>query len=118
MSSASSDSFNTFPPIRDPLVAELVKNSPAMQETRFNPWVGKIPWRRDRLPTLIFLGFPGGSAGKKSACSAGDPVQSLGWEDPMKKEMATNSSILAWRIPWTEKPGRLQCIELQRVGHY
>ena len=35
-------------------------------------------------------------------------VQSLGWEEPLQKEMATNSSILAWKIPWTEKPGRLQ----------
>ena len=40
-------------------------------------------------------------------------VQSLGWEDPLKKEMATCSSILAWRIPWTEKPGGLQSIESQ-----
>ena len=44
-------------------------------------------------------------------------VQSLGWEDPLEKEMATHSSILAWRIPWTEEPGRLQCMGLQRVGH-
>ena len=44
-------------------------------------------------------------------------VQSLGWEDPLEKEMATYSSILAWRIPWTEEPGRLQSMGLQRVGH-
>ena len=44
-------------------------------------------------------------------------VRSLGWEDPLEKEMATHSSILAWRIPWTEKPGRLQSIGSQRVGH-
>ena len=44
-------------------------------------------------------------------------VQSLGWEDPLKKEMATNSSILAWKIPRTEKPGGLQSTGLQRVGH-
>ena len=44
-------------------------------------------------------------------------VQSLGWEDPLEKEMATLSSILAWRIPWTEKPGRLQSTGLQTVGH-
>ena len=37
-------------------------------------------------------------------------VQSLDWEDPLEKEMATRSSILAWRIPWTEKPGELQCM--------
>ena len=60
------------------LVAELVKNLPAMQET----------W-----------------------------VQSLGWEDPLEKEMATYSSTLAWKIPWTEEPGRLQSMGSQRVGH-
>ena len=44
-------------------------------------------------------------------------VQSLGQEDPLEKEMATHSSILAWRIPWTEEPGGLQSTESQRVGH-
>jgi len=53
------------------------------------------------------LGFPGGSEVKASACNAGDLVRSLGREDPLKKKMATHSSILAWRIPWTEEPGGL-----------
>ena len=44
-------------------------------------------------------------------------VRSLGREDPLEKEMATHSSILAWRIPWTEEPGGLQSMESQRVGH-
>ena len=44
-------------------------------------------------------------------------VQSLGWEDPLEEGMATHSSILAWRIPWTEEPGGLQSMGLQRVGH-
>ena len=44
-------------------------------------------------------------------------VRSLGQEDPLEKEMATHSSTLAWRIPWTEEPGRLQSMESQRVGH-
>ena len=44
-------------------------------------------------------------------------VPSLGWEDPLQKEMATHFSILAWRTPWTEEPGGLQSMELQRVGH-
>ena len=44
-------------------------------------------------------------------------VQSLGQEDPLEKEMATHSSILAWEIPWTEEPGGLQSLESQRVGH-
>ena len=44
-------------------------------------------------------------------------VRSLGWEDPLEKEMATRSSILAWEIPRTEEPGGLQCKGLQRIGH-
>ena len=44
-------------------------------------------------------------------------VQSLGWEDPLEKEMATHSSTLVWKTPWTEGPDRLQFMELQRVGH-
>ena len=60
------------------LVAQLVKNLPAMWET----------W-----------------------------VQSLGWEDPLEKGQATHSTILAWRVPWTEEPGGLQSKGLQRVGH-
>ena len=44
-------------------------------------------------------------------------VQFLGWEDPLEKEMATHSSIHAWKIPWAEEPGRLQSMGLQRVGH-
>ena len=59
--------------VRASLIAQLVKNPPAMQETPVDSWVGKIWWRRDRLPTPIFFGFPCGSAGKESTCSAGDP---------------------------------------------
>ena len=44
-------------------------------------------------------------------------VRSLGWKDPLEEEMATHSSILAWRIPWTEEPGGLQSTGLQTVGH-
>ena len=44
-------------------------------------------------------------------------VQSLGWEDPLEKEMATHSSTIAWTIPWTDEPGRLQYMGLQRVRH-
>ena len=63
----------------------------------FNSWVGKIHWRKDRLPTPIFLGFPCGSAGEESAYNVGG----LCWEDPLEKGKATHSSILAWTIPWT-----------------
>ena len=44
-------------------------------------------------------------------------VRSLGWEDPLEEGMATHFSILAWRIPWSDEPGRLQSIGSQRVGH-
>ena len=44
-------------------------------------------------------------------------VRSLGWEDPLEKEMATHSSTLSWKIPWTKEPGRLQSMGSQRVGH-
>ena len=44
-------------------------------------------------------------------------VRSLGWEDPLEKEMAIHSSTVAWKISWTEEPGRLQSMGLQRVGH-
>ena len=44
-------------------------------------------------------------------------VQSMGWEDPLEKEMANHSSTLAWKILWTEEPGRLQSMGSQRVGH-
>ena len=44
-------------------------------------------------------------------------VRFLGWEDPLEKEMAIHSSTLAWKIPWTEEPDRLQSMGLQRVGH-
>ena len=63
------------------------------------------------------MGFLGGSDGKESACSVGDPVRSLGWEDPLEKGMATHSSVLAGRISWTEEAGGLPSMRLQRVGH-
>ena len=53
------------------MIAQLVKNLLAMQETRFDSWVGKIPWRRNRLLTPVFLGFPCSSPGEESACSVG-----------------------------------------------
>ena len=83
------------------MVAQLVKNPPAVFRSGFDPWVGKIPWRRDTLPTPVFLGFPGGSAGKESAHNVGDLGLILGWEDPLENGTATHSSILTWRIPWT-----------------
>ena len=65
----------------------------------------------------MIRGSPGGSDGKESACIEADLVQSLCWEDALEKEVATHSSILAWRIPWTEEPGGLQSMGLQKTGH-
>ena len=66
------------------------------------------------------MGFPGGSV-VKTLPAMQEPqetrVQYLDWEDPLEEGMATHSSILAWEIPWTEEPGRLQSIGLQRVRH-
>ena len=64
-------------------------------------------------PSMQQVGFPGGASGKESTCQSGD----AGWEDPLEKEMATLSSILAWIIPWTEEPGKLQSMGSQRVEH-
>ena len=129
------------------LVAQSVKNLPAVQETRvwFLGWedplekematyssilAWQVSWTEEPgglqyvgsqrvrhdwatnthlltifiiMQCICLVGFPGGSDGKESACSAGDPGQ----EDPLEKGTATNSSILAWRIPWTEESGGL-----------
>ena len=61
--------------------------------------------------------IPGSSAGKNLPVMQETLVQFLGWEDPLEKGKATHSSILAWRIPWTEEPGKLQSMGLQRVRH-
>ena len=66
----------------------------------FKPWASLMAQRLKRLPAMQETRVP-----------------SLGWEDPLEKGMAPHSSTLAWRIPWTEKPGRLQSTGLQRVGH-
>ena len=99
--------------------------------------VGKIPCRRERLPTLVFwprefhgLYCPWGSQRVRHAWATFTAqtvkclpamwetrVWSLGREDPLEKEMATHSSIHVWKIPWTEEPGRLQSMGSQRVGH-
>ena len=65
----------------------------------------------------INLSLLGGSDGKESAAMRKTQVWSLDWEDPLEKEMATHSSILAWEVPWTEEPGGLQSMGSQRAGH-
>ena len=63
------------------------------------------------------MGFSGDPDGKESAPSGETWIWSLGWEELLEKETAIHSSILAWTIPWTEDPGRLQSMGSQRVGH-
>ena len=67
----------------------------------FDSWVGKIRWRRDRLPTPVFSGFPVGSAGEESDRNVGDLGSIRGLGDTLEKGTTTHSSTLAWRIPWT-----------------
>ena len=78
------------------------------------------------MPKLIILGFyyysllwgsPGGSVVKNLPAMPQMQVGSLGQEDPLEKEMAMHSNILAWEIPWTEEPGGLQSMGWQRIGH-
>ena len=84
----------------------------------FDSWVGKIPWRRDRLPTPVFWGFPGGLDGKKSACNAGDlgSIPGLGWTLAGRAWQLT-PVFLPGESPWTEGPGGLQAMRSQRDRH-
>ena len=71
-----------------------------------------------KLKDAYFLELPSGSDSKSICLQWGrTQVRSLGREDPLEKEMATHFSTLAWKIPWTEEPGRLQSMGSQRVGH-
>ena len=63
------------------------------------------------------MGFPGAQTVKNLPAVQKTRVRSLGQEDPLGEEMATDSSILAWKIPWIEEPGRLQSMWSQRIGH-
>ena len=89
--------------------SEVAQSCPTLSDSwtaaHQGPWDGNSYY-------LKIWGFPGGSDGKASARNVGDPGSILGWEDPLEKEMATHSSILAWRIPWTEDPD-----ELHSMGH-
>ena len=72
----------------------------------------------ERPSLSLSLGFPWWLRWVKRLPAMQDArVQSLGREDPLEKEMAIDSSTLAWKIPWTEEPDRLQSMEPQRVGH-
>ena len=84
-----------------------------------------VVWQLDHSLALPFFGigmnFPDGSVGKESTCNAGDTGdmgwESQGWEDPLEKDKATYSSILAWKIPWTEETYGLPSMGSQRVRH-
>ena len=76
----------------------------------------ELKTRRVVASPYVFWGYPSGSAVKNPAMQE-TQVWSLGWKDLLEEEMATHSSILTWRIPWTEEPGRLQCMGSQRIGH-
>ena len=92
--------------------AEARASSPA-----FSPGHSNGPRRGEYALISMIEDVPGGSDGKASMYNAGDRVRSLGREDPLEKEMATHSSVLVWRIPWTEEPGRLQSMGSQRIRH-
>ena len=84
----------------------------------WNPW--KSPQDRICLHKTYNRDFPGGSVVKNLPAYAGeirDTVWPLCWEDPLEEEMATHSSIFAWKIPWTEEPGGLQSMGHKRVQH-
>ena len=91
--------------------------SPQCRRPRFNSWVWKIHWRRDRPLTPVFLGCPCGSAGKESPAMQDTWVCSLGWEDLLEKGKATHSCILAWRIPWS-KLDTTETLSLSRFFHH
>ena len=79
----------------------MVVNPSAVWETCVQSLGWEDPLRREWLPTPVFLGFPGDSAGKESSCNVGDLGLIPVLEDPPEKGTATHSSILAWRILWT-----------------
>ena len=89
----------------------------------FSPWVCKesdmtewLSWTE--LKRFIIINPLGGQLVKNLTAMQKTLVQFLGWQDPLQKRMATHSSILAWRIPWTEEPIRLQSMGSQRVRHH
>ena len=74
---------------------------------------------REKLTAVIYIALASlvAQTVKRLPAMKETRVQSLGWEDPLEKEMTAHSSILAWKIPWTAEPGRLLSMGSQRVGH-
>ena len=77
----------------------------------------QVAFLKQKRPLCYFQGLPRWHSGKESACNAGKRHRFLCWEDPLKEETATHSSILAWRIPWTGEPGGLQSMGSPRAEH-
>ena len=98
-----------FPSLGDLPDPGIEPSSPVLQ-------VDSLPSEPELLKEPAILGFQGGARGKEPTYQR-RRCEALGWEDSREEGMATHSSILAWRIPWTEQPGRLQSIVWQRVRH-
>ena len=125
-----------LPPMQKTLVQSLGQEDPLEKVMVIHssilawriPWTEKLGWLQPMGSQRVahdwaththswFTGFPGGLVGTESACYVGQQemwVQSLGWEDPLEEGIASHSSNLAWRIPWTEEPGRLQSTGSQK----
>ena len=101
------------------LIAQLVKNPPAMWETwvRFLGWEDPLEKGLATHPLQYSWASLVAQLVKNLSAMKETWVRFLGWEDALEKGTATHSSILAWRIPWTEEAGRLQSMGSQRVGH-
>ena len=109
------------PDIQASLIAQLVKNWPAMQETHFDSWVRKIHWEKDRVPTPVFLGFPCGSTDKESACNVGDlgSIPGLGRFPWRRERLATpvfqNGEFHGLCSPWGCKElDTAECLSLSQ----
>ena len=95
-------------------MAQLVKNLPAIQETRVRSLGWEDPLEKGKATHSSILVA---QLVKNLPAIRETWVQSLGRQDPLGKGIATHATILAWRIPWTEEPGGLQSMGSQRVGH-
>ena len=102
----------------------VIEGCPSLEPTCLLPPPCPFPEGLEPVLSVLLLGengrgegFLGGSNGKEPACNVGDLSLIPGWEDPLEKDMATHSSILAWRIPWMEEPAGLQSTGSQRVRH-
>ena len=100
------------------MIAQLVKNPPAMQEIPSSiPGPGRSARAGIGYPLQYSWASLVAQLVKNPPTMQETWVRSLGREDPLEKEMAIHSSTIAWKIPWTEEPGRLQSMGSQRVGH-